>query len=136
MSAKELSILKQYLDSNLQKGFIRPSKSLSLLPTFFVPNKQDPGTTNPNSEIPLRIVHDYKFLISDLLGRLHTFLPSKIFAMHAISLGSKRAMNFLTAFITRYSKFVYTVVPFGLNAVFSRFMKQIFSDVIDTFVVL
>ncbi len=40
MSEKELTILKDYIDENLRKGFIRPSTSAAGSPVLFVP-KQD-----------------------------------------------------------------------------------------------
>lgn len=51
----------------------------------------------------------------------------------------KEGYEYLTAFDTRYGKFKYTVIPFGLfnaGVVFSKFMNHFFSDVIDKFVVL
>ena len=39
LSAKELEALRDYLDKNLAKGFIRPSTSLAGYPILFVPKK-------------------------------------------------------------------------------------------------
>ena len=39
LSAKELEALRDYLDENLAKGFIRPSTSLAGYPILFVPKK-------------------------------------------------------------------------------------------------
>ena len=39
LSAKELEALRDYLDENLVKGFIRPSTSLAGYPILFVPKK-------------------------------------------------------------------------------------------------
>ena len=47
--------------------------------------------------------------------------------------------EWLTAFRTRYGLFEYLVMPFGLTnapSAFQRFMNDIFSDLLDVFVVI
>lgn len=102
----------------------------------------------------MRTVHDYSALnavtvrdhyplplISDLLDRLQKArVFTKLDLRNAYNLiWMKEGHEYLTAFDTRYGKYEYLVMPFGLSncgAVFSRFMNQIFSDLLDKFVIL
>ena len=49
---KELKVLKEYIDDNLAKGFIRPSTSSAGSPVLFVPKKDG----------SLRLCVDYRAL--------------------------------------------------------------------------
>ena len=120
LSEKELKVLRQYLDENLKKGFIRESKSPAGYLILFAPKKD--GT--------LRLCVDYRRLnditiknryplpnIAELQDRL---CNAKIFT----KLDLKGAYNLIrmkegdewkTAFRTRYGHFEYLVMPFGLT---------------------
>ncbi len=50
---KELELEKEFVEANLAKGYIRPSKSESALPFFFVSKKDSPE---------LRPTQDYRKL--------------------------------------------------------------------------
>ena len=52
LSETELKALREYLDENLKKGFIRPSTSPAGYPILFVPKKDE----------KLRLCFDYKQL--------------------------------------------------------------------------
>ena len=115
-----MKVLRQYLDENLKKGFIRESKSPARYPILFAPKKD--GT--------LRLCVDYRRLnditiknryplpnIAELQDRL---CNAKIFT----KLDLKGAYNLIrmkegdewkTAFRTRYGHFEYLVMPFGLT---------------------
>ena len=79
LSKKELKVLKEYIDDNLKKGFIKPSKSLTRSLVLFVLKKDS----------SLRLCVDYQALnnimIKDryalpLINKLHDrFQRAKIF---------------------------------------------------------
>lgn len=144
LSQTELQALREYIDDNLKKGFIRRSESPAGAPVLFVPKKD--GT--------LRLCVDYRALnkvtiknrcplplISETLDRLRT-------ARYFTKLDLKGAYNLVrvasgdewkTAFRTRYGHFEYTVMPFGLTnapATFQAFLNDVLRDSLDTFVVI
>lgn len=119
LSARELEVLREYLDNALEKGWIRPSTSPAGAPILFVP-KKDGG---------MRLCVDYRGLnkitiknrcplplINETLDRL---VGAKYFtkldlrdAYYRIRI--KNGDEWKTAFRTRYGHFEYTVMPFGL----------------------
>ena len=120
LSETELQVLKDYIDDNLRKRFIRPSTSPFGAPVLFV--------KKPNGS--LRLCIDYRALnrltiknryplplISGLLDRLRgkkyfTKLDLRdAFNRLRIALGDEHK----TAFRTRYGHFEYLVMPFGLT---------------------
>lgn len=143
LSEKEQTALLEYIQENLHKGFIRHSKSPYGAPVLFV--KKADGS--------LRICMDYRGLnkitkkdkyplprISDHLDRLRS---AKIFT----KLDLRSGYNLVriapddvpkTTFRTRYGSYETLVMPFGLTnapAAFQRFMNDIFSDLLDVYVV-
>ena len=139
LSIKEQKVLRSWIDENLSKGFIRPSRSPSAAPIFFVPKKDgslrpciDYRQLNANT-IPDR--HPLP-LINQLLDRLSG-------ARYFTSLDLKGAYNLLrirpghewkAAFRCQYGHFEPLVVQFGLinaPAVFQRFINSIFLDLLD-----
>jgi hypothetical protein len=144
LSQKELEALREYIDDNLKKGFIRRSESPAGAPVLFVPKKDG----------SLRLCVDYRALnkvtiknrcplplISETLDRLRT-------ARYFTKLDLKGAYNLVrvasgdewkTAFRTRYGHFEYSVMPFGLTnapATFQAFLNDVLRDSLDTFVVI
>jgi hypothetical protein len=120
LSETELKALKEYIDENLKKGFIRPSTSPAGCPVLFVPKKDG----------KLRLCMDYRALnnitIKDryalpLISELHDrFREAKIFT----KLDLRGAYNLIriakgeewkTAFRTRYGLFEQLVMPYGLT---------------------
>jgi hypothetical protein len=119
LSEKELDTLCSYLKVQLKRGWIRPSKSPTRPPVFFVPKKD--GT--------LRLCVDFRGLnqitkkncyplplISKSIDRLagaayFTKLDIRE-AYHRLRIASGNELK--TAFRTRYGHYEYTVVPFGL----------------------
>ena len=144
LSEPELVALRTYLDDNLQKGFIQPSKSPAGAPILFVKKKDG----------SLRLCVDYRGLnritirnryplplIPELLDRLRTAkVFSKIDLRGAYNLVRiKPGDEWKTAFRTRYGHFEYKVMPFGLTnapAVFQHMMNDIFREYLDHFVVI
>jgi len=144
LSEKELEALREFLDDNLKKGFIRHSESPAGAPVLFVPKK--------NNE--LRLCVDYRALnkltvknrcplplIAETLERLRN---AKIFT----KLDLKGAYNLIriakgeewkTAIRTRYGHFEFLVMPFGLcnaPATFQAFLNDVLRECLDTVVVI
>jgi hypothetical protein len=130
LSARELSVLRAYLEEALQKGWIRHSTSPAGAPILFVPKKD--GT--------LRLCVDYRGLnsvtikdrcplplIGETLDRLsgaryYTTLDLKD-AYHRLRI--KAGDEWKTAFRTRYGHFEYLVMPFGLTNAPASFQAYI-----------
>lgn len=144
LSPKEVKCLRKYLDENLRKGFIQPSKSPFGSPIFFVPKKDE----------SLRPCVDYRDLnaltvknrhplplISDMLDR---FGSAKIFTKIDLRgaynlVRMKQGDEYKTAFRCQFGHFEYKVMPFGLTnapAVFQSMMFDIFRDILDIYVVV
>jgi len=142
LTVQELKALKDYIKENLKKKFIRKSKSPAGAPILFV-MKRD-GT--------LRLCVDYRRLnaitirnsypiprINDLI---ESFQGAKIFTRLDLRsaynlIRVKEGHEYLTAFRTPLGHFEYLVMPFGLRnapSVFQRFVQDIFSDIIGSFV--
>ena len=122
-----------YLDENLEKGFIQPSKSPAGAPILFVKKKDeslrlcaDYGGLNK-----LTVCNRYPLpLIPELLDRLCVMrVPSKVYLRGAYNLVRiKPRDGWKTAFRTRYGHFEYKVMPFGrTNAptIFQHMMNNI-----------
>ena len=143
LSAKELKVLKEYIETSLEKGWIRRSKSPAGAPILFVPKKDG----------SLRLCVDYRGLnaltiknrhplplISETLDQLAT---AKVFtqldlrdAYHRIRI--KEGDEWKTAFRTRYGHYEYLVMPFGLvnaPATFQAYINHALSDLLDICVV-
>ena len=139
LSESELTALREYLEENLKKGFIRPSNSPAGAPILFVKKKDG----------SLRLCVDYRGLnritkkdryplplIDSLLDRMRK-------ARYFTKIDLRGAYNLIriimgdewkTAFRTRYGSFEYLVMPFGLcnaPATFQHFMNDIFKDLLD-----
>lgn len=136
LSETELEALREYLDENLKKGFIRPSESPAGAPILFVKKKDG----------SLRMCVDYRGinkitiknryplpLIAELLDRLKS---AKVFTKIDLRgaynlLRIKAGEEWKTAFRTRYGHFEYLVMPFGLTnapASFQHLMNHNFRD--------
>lgn len=139
LSANELRALREYLNSNLARGWIQRSESPAGAPILFVPKKD--GT--------LRLCVDYRGLnkvtiknrhplplISETLDRLggaavYTKLDIRD-AYHRIRIHESDVWK--TAFRTRYGHFEYLVMPFGLTnapATFQAYINQALEGLLD-----
>jgi hypothetical protein len=130
LSARELKILKEYLDENEKAGRIRPSQSSAGAPILFV----------PKSDGTLRLCVDYRGLnritiknryplplISEILDRIQgaqwfTKLDIKD-AYYRIRI--REGDEWKTAFRTRYGHYEYMVMPFGLTNAPATFQNYI-----------
>jgi hypothetical protein len=141
LSHKELEVLRQWLDDNLAKGFIRSSSSPAASPILFV--------KKPGGE--LRLCVDFRDLnektvknryplplFRETLMRLH---KARVFT----KLDIRSAYNLIrmapgeewkTAFRTRYGFFESLVMPFGLTnapASFQHFINDTLHEYLDVF---
>jgi hypothetical protein len=141
MSREELQTLRDWLDENLRKGFIRPSSSSVTSPVLFV---KKPGGG-------LRLCMDYRALnevsvkdryplplIKETLNNLQGMKYfSKIDIISAFNnVRMKEGHEKLTAFLTRFGLFESLVMPFGLTgapATFQRFINDSLRDYLDQF---
>lgn len=136
LSPTEMSALKEYIDENLAKGFIRPSSSPAGSPILFVKKKDG----------SLRLCVDYRALNSMTkkdrypLPLIDDLMMSLRGAKWFSTLDLRGAYNLVrvrpgdewkTAFRTRYGLYEYLVMPFGLTnapAVFQRLINEVLRE--------
>ena len=126
LTEKETQELKEYLDVNLQKGFIQPSTSSAGALILFIPKKNG----------KLHLIVDYRRLNAIInknwyLLPLINEIPNKLQAAKWYTkLDLQGAYNLIymkegeewkTAFRTRFGLFEYLVMPFGLTNVPASF---------------
>ncbi|GLB42887.1 putative retrotransposable element tf2 155 kda protein type 1-like [Lyophyllum shimeji] len=140
LTPEEQKKLDEFLDENLKKGYIRPSKSPMASPFFFV-SKKESGQLRP--------CQDYRYLnegtvkntyplplVGDLMDKLK---GAKIFTKLDLRWGYnnvriKEGDEWKAAFKTNRGLFEPTVMFFGLcnsPATFQTMMNEIFKDMID-----
>jgi len=144
LSPGELRAAKEYVDSLIATGKIRPSKSPYGAPLFFVKEKDG----------RLRGVVDYRALnritkknssplprsdeMFDRLGEATVFTRMDLkTGFHQIRV--KPGDIEKTAFNTKYGQFEYLVLPMGLcnaPATFQSLMNEVFHDCLDDFLVV
>ncbi|GAA5865997.1 hypothetical protein JCM1840_003369 [Sporobolomyces johnsonii] len=144
LSAKELEVLADYIETNLKTGFIRPSTSPIGAPILFIKKKD--GT--------LRLCVDFRNLNSVTIKNRHP-LPlidetldqlsgAKFFTKLDLRNGYHQLRiaegdEYKTAFRTRYGLFEYQVMPFGLTnapAAFQNLLNDTFRPFLDSFVIV
>ncbi|GAA5971619.1 hypothetical protein JCM3765_001266 [Sporobolomyces pararoseus] len=143
LSANELEVLADYIETNLKSGFIRPSQSPVGAPILFVKKKDG----------SLRLCVDYRGLnsvtiknkyplplINETLDRL---IGARYFTKIDLRNGYHHVRirvgdEWKTAFRTRYGHYEYQVMPFGLTnapATFQALINDTFRPFLDRFVV-
>ncbi|KAG0158458.1 hypothetical protein PDIDSM_5972 [Penicillium digitatum] len=128
MSRNELEVLKDWIEDNLRKGFIRPSSSPAASPVLFV---KKPGGG-------LRFCVDYRAPNAITVKDRY---PMKFFTKIDIisafnNLRIAKGQEYLTAFRTRLGLFESLVMPFGLTgapASFQRFINDTLREYLDCF---
>jgi hypothetical protein len=120
MSRVQLTALKEWLEENLQKGFIRPSSSPASSPVLFV--------AKPDGS--LRLCMDYRGLnavskkdryplpltketLNSLKGMKYFSTVDIVAAFNNICI--KKGLEYLTAFQTKLGLFKLLVMPFRLT---------------------
>ena len=138
MSLNEQEELNRFIEDNLRKGYIRPSKSPLASPVFFIKKKDG----------KLRFVQDYRKLnaitiknryplplVSDIVNRLK---GARYFTKFDVRWGYnniriKKGDEWKAAFVTNKGLFEPQVMFFGLTnspATFQALMNTIFADLI------
>lgn len=141
-SPTELRVIKRWLDDNLVKGFIRPSKSSSASPLLLA---RKPGGG-------IRICVDYRavnnasmksrYPIPLIKETLDAICKAEIFTKLDVIAAFNRVRiaeghEWLTAFITRFGLYETLVTLFGLQralATFQHYMNDILYDMLDDYV--
>jgi Reverse transcriptase (RNA-dependent DNA polymerase) len=144
LSQTELAALKEFLEENLAKGFIRESKSPAGAPILFA-HKKDGG---------LRLCVDYRGLnaitiknryplplITEIMDRVSgAQYFSKIDLKDAYyRLRIKAGDEWKTAFRTRYGHYEFLVVPMGLTnspATFQAYINKALQGLVDDFCIV
>lgn len=143
MSEKESRTLREYIDEQLQKGTIRPSKSPAGHGVLFVPKKTGElrlcvdyrplNTVTIKDRHPLPLIGE----IQDRIRGAKWFTKLDIRdAYHQIRIAEGEEWK--TAFRTKYGHYEYTVMPFGLTnapASFQRYINEVLGELLDTFVI-
>ena len=143
LSETELQVLKEYIDENLHKHFIRLSMSPFGAPVLFV--------KKPDGSLCLCV--DYRPLNSmTIKNRYPLPLISKLLdhvkgAKYFTKIDIHNAFNrlrialgheFKPAFRTRYGHFEYLVMPFGLTSapsIFQSYINDIIHDCLNRFAI-
>ena len=120
LSASEQEALKEFIEKNLNTGFIQPTSSLHSVPVLFVKKKD--GSLHlcvdfcSLNRISKKICYPL-LLISDLLDLPHkAWVYSKIDFCHAYHLVHIADGNeWKTAFRTYYESFEWSIMSFGLT---------------------
>eukprot|EP00833_Pecoramyces_ruminatium_P006824 jgi/Orpsp1_1/1180856/evm.model.c7180000074882.1 len=144
LTEKEDIVLKEYIQENLKKGFIRPSESPAGYPVLF--QKKKDGS--------LRLCIDYKKLnavtirnsyplplINDIIERVKgAKYFTKLDLRSAYNLVRiKEGDEYKTAFRTKYGHYEYLVMPFGLTnapATFQSFINAVLRPYLEKCVIL
>jgi hypothetical protein len=147
MPLEQQRVLKQYLDTQLERGFIQPSNSPVASPVFFVTDKasQSRGTDQ------LRLVVDYRTLNSkivldeyplpltrDIIDRLG---KAKVYTKFDVRAGFNnirvaKGHEWKLAFKTMFGLYEYKVMPMGLAtapSIFQRFMNMVLAPYLGLF---
>jgi len=144
LSQTELAALREFLEENLAKGFIRESKSPAGAPILFAP-KKDGG---------LRLCVDYRGLNAVTIKNRHplpliTEIIDRVIGAQYLSkidlkdayyrLRIKAGDEWKTAFRTRYDHYEFLVVPMGLTnapATFQAYINKALRGLIDDFCIV
>lgn len=144
MAPNERTALKEFIEENLRKGYIRPSKSPAAAPVFFIKKKDG----------SLRMVVDYRKLNAMTVKNryplplttelIDSLKKAKVFTTLDLRAGyhnvrMKEGDEWKAAFRTQEGHFEPTVMTFGLTnapATFQHMMNEIFKDLAGVIVII
>ena len=144
LSLPERKALSEFIEDNLNKGFIRKSKSPIAMGTFMVGKKNGEYRTVVDFRPVNEIVLDNRNPIPCIDDLMSSLCESKIFT----KIDLRGAYNLLrirpgdewkTAFVCPQGQFEYMVMPFGLKtapAIFQSMMEDIFCDLLGRIVLI
>src|SRR5258708_7673337 len=135
----ELTVLREFLEENVQNGFICPSKSPWGSLVLFVKKKDGSlrlcvdfcalNRVTEKDHYPLPLIPD--LLNSPAPARIYSKIDLKhAYHLVCITEGDKPT----TAFRTRYGSFEWRVMPFGLTnapTVFQHFINEVLGNLLD-----
>jgi len=143
MSKDQLKKVRTYLDKNLKRGFIRPSKSLTEYLILFVSKKNDTKWLCVNyrqlNEITKQDSYSLLLIeeLQDQLNRVKWFTSLNLKeAYYWVQM--KKGKEWKTVFWTRYRHYKYTVMLFELKntlTTFQRLINDTLREYLDDFVI-
>jgi len=143
MSKDQLKEVRTYLDENLKRGFIRPSKSSAGYSILFISKKNDTKQLCVNYRQLNEITRQdsYSLLLieelQDRLGRVKWFTSLNLKEAY-YWVWMKKGEEWKTAFWTRYRHYKYTVMLFELKnapATFQRLINNTLREYLDDFAI-
>ncbi|KAJ1137499.1 hypothetical protein NDU88_003897 [Pleurodeles waltl] len=144
LSEHENQHLRKYLDQFLENGFIRPSKSPTASPLFFVTKANGDLQTCIDYRGLNKITIKNKYPLPPIPVLLEQVKKAKIYtkldlrgAYHLVRM--REGNKWKTAFKTRYGLFEYTVMPFGLcnaPAAFQFFLNNVLGEYLNIFAIV
>jgi len=143
MSEDQLKEVRTYLDENLKRGFIRPSKSLTGYPILFVSKKNGTKQLCVNYRQLNKITRWDSYSLplieelQDRLGRVKWFTSLNLKEAY-YQVQMKEGEEWKMAFWTRYGHYEYTIMLFGLKnapATFQRLINNMLREYLDDFVI-
>jgi len=143
MSEDQLKKVWNYLDENLRRGFIRPSKSSAEYSILFVLKKNGIKRLCVDYRQLNEITHWDSYplpLIEELqnqLGQAKWFTSLDLKEAY-YQVRMKKGEEWKTAFWTRYGHYEYTVMPFRLKnapATFQRLINDTLREYLDDFAI-
>ena len=143
-SEEENKVLKEYIDENLKKGFIRPSESPAGYPVLFQKKKDGSlrlcvyykklNAVTVRNSFPLPLIND----IIERVNGANYFTKLDLRSAYNL-IRIREGDEYKTAFRTKYGHYEYLVMPFGLTnapATFQSFINSILRPYLEKFVIL
>ena len=144
LSTSKQEALKEFIEENLNMGFIQPTSSLHSVLVLFVKKKDsslclcvdfcDLNCISKKDHYPLSLISN--LLDSPCKAQVYSKIDLRhTYHLVCIANGDK----WKTAFRARYGSFEWSVIPFGLTntpVAFQQFINNIFSNLLDVCVVI
>ncbi len=143
MSEDQLKKVRTYLDENLKREFIKPSKSLTEYSILFISKKNDMKQLCVNYRQLNKITKQdsYSLLLikelQDRLGRVKWFTSLNLKEAY-YQVQMKEDKEWKTVFWTRYRHYEYTVMLFELKntlIIFQRLINDTLREYLDDFAI-